>query len=71
MTSLLRLFPGKAFHPARSKVSPLTNSLKNWQTNPGFLADAKRFFSEKKLHRNIGISAHIDRYVNFDFFRSI
>jgi hypothetical protein len=71
MTSLLRLFPGKTFHSARSKVSPLTSSLKNWQTTPGFLADAKRFFSEKKLHRNIGISAHIDRYVNFEYLLSI
>ena len=61
MNSVLRLLPSRGLRVAPNKIHALHPSLKNWQSSSSVLA--KFFSTEEKKHRNIGISAHIDRYV--------
>jgi hypothetical protein len=63
MNSILRLLPSRTFRVAPNKIQALNPSIKNWQSSTSVLANSTRFFSvEGQKHRNIGISAHIDRY---------
>ena len=75
MASLLRLLPSKAARHNNGggvhmmkKLSSLSSVQLTSTVGIGYnpwsaLTTANRFFSAETKHRNIGISAHIDRYV--------
>ena len=71
MASLLRLLPSKGARvlPSNNSMSMGINvfgkshNLHNWKSALSTTV-VDRFFSSNTKHRNIGISAHIDRWVN-------